>query len=192
MYSKKPPVTRGITLLEVMICCAIIALIAALSLPALASAKLASLKTTTKSNLRQINLALMLYREDSQPPDTGNLYELGLPPHAEIRRMISQLGLKPPRKAPFPGWDFYYVLIPDPDHASAQVLTMWRNYNEGCGASSTYLADMTWSEVSIEEPSPYVTKHAIGITLDGSVVDRRRFGYPFMPPWWDCAGGQPE
>ena len=190
--SERATCTRGFTILEVLICCAIIALIAVLAVPAIASAKLGALKSTTKSNLRQVNLALMLYREESQPPDTGNLYELGLPPHAEIVRMIDERGLQPPRKAPFPGWNFYYLLIPDPDHASAQVQTMWRTYNEGCGARSAYLADMTWSEVSIEDSSPYLTKHAIGITLDGSLVDRRRFGYPFMPPWWGCAGGQVE
>jgi hypothetical protein len=134
----------------------------------------------------------MLYREESQPPDTGNLYELGLPPHAETVRIIRQLGLKPPRRAPFPGWNLYYLLIPDPSHASDQVQTMWRSYNEGCGAGSAYLADLTWSEVSIDEPSPYVTKHAIGITLEGTLVDRRRIGYPFMPPWWGCAGREKE
>lgn len=190
--SKRATYAQGFTIIEVLICCTIIALIAALSMPAIASAKLAVLKTTTKSNLRQVNLALMLYREDSQPPDRGNLYELGLPPHAEFSRIMAGLGLKPPRKAPFPGWDFYYILIPDPNSASTQVQTMWRNYNEGCGAGSTYLADLTWSEVSIEDPSPYVTKHAIGITLDGSLVDRRRFGYPFMPIWWGCAGAEAE
>ncbi len=175
--------------LEVLIVVAIIALLAALAAPAFQSAKLAAMKATTKSNLKQIHQAFILYREDASG-DVGDLYELGFPPHEEMFKMIDDLGLYPPLRSRHPGWSKYYVLIPDPQRGSQQVRDIWRSYNQKCQTSSIYLADFTFSEVSLEEPSPYLTKLAIGISLGGSLVEQRRFGYPFMPTWWVCPQGE--
>lgn len=182
-------IRRAFSLLEILIVIAIIALLAALAAPAFQSAKLAAMKTATKSNLKQIHQAFILYRDDASG-DVGDLYQLGFPPHEEMFKMIDDLGLYPPLRARHPGWGKYYVLIPDPHRGSQQVRDIWRSYNQKCQSSSVYLADFTFSDVPLDEPSPYLSKRAIGIALGGSLVEQRSFGYPFMPTWWVCPQGE--
>jgi len=55
--------SKGFTVLEVLVCFGIIALLASLLLPLLAGARRAALRTQCQNNLRQINLALALYHD---------------------------------------------------------------------------------------------------------------------------------
>ena len=61
---------RGFTLIELLVVMALIALLTAILLPALLSARRGAQRTACISNLRQIGLAVRMYREDYQelPP----------------------------------------------------------------------------------------------------------------------------
>jgi prepilin-type N-terminal cleavage/methylation domain-containing protein/prepilin-type processing-associated H-X9-DG protein len=61
----RPSPARGFTLVELLVIIAIVAVLAALLLPALASAKERSKGTACLSNLRQIGLAIRAYAEDN-------------------------------------------------------------------------------------------------------------------------------
>jgi prepilin-type N-terminal cleavage/methylation domain-containing protein/prepilin-type processing-associated H-X9-DG protein len=65
----RPSNLRGFTLIELLVVIAVVAILAALLLPGLASAKERSKGTACLSNLRQIGIAIRAYAEDS----SGNI-----------------------------------------------------------------------------------------------------------------------
>jgi prepilin-type N-terminal cleavage/methylation domain-containing protein/prepilin-type processing-associated H-X9-DG protein len=77
MTEPVPSSQRGFTLIELLVVIAIIAILAALLLPALSAAKQRALRTACLSNIRQLDMALMMYADDHHqnlpvaPPNTG-------------------------------------------------------------------------------------------------------------------------
>src|ERR1041385_5282489 len=73
-FFPKRQIRRAFTLIELLVVTAIIAILAALLLPALKRAKDQARMTVNVSNLRQINMALLMYAGDS---DSSLPYQRG-------------------------------------------------------------------------------------------------------------------
>jgi prepilin-type N-terminal cleavage/methylation domain-containing protein len=83
----------GFTLVEIMVCCLIIALLMGIIIAAGAPAREKARETTCLSNFHQIGKAIEMYRQDyggGEPPAALTLDQLGLPP--EPSRLLPYLG----------------------------------------------------------------------------------------------------
>src|SRR5215813_1145865 len=105
---------RAFNLIELLLVIAVIALLAALSLPVISSAKARARRVTCVNNLKQINLGVRIYSDDSsdKPPQLTN----GAPVWFRYRELLQgYLGLKGPpspqdKVFACPADTFYYKL----------------------------------------------------------------------------------
>ena len=81
---------RAFTLVELLVVIAVIGILAALLFPALSAAKAKARRTTCMNNLRQINLGMRMYCDDSSDasPTTGHA-QFGTPAWSSYRKQMS-------------------------------------------------------------------------------------------------------
>src|ERR1051325_6953375 len=137
--STLPPfqIRPGFTLIELLIVVAIIAILAAMLLPALQKARISGQKTWGMNNLRQVGLAIQIYRTDSDDrlPNDGVWTSWGLDLVKPYCNSNVLYGTKD--KSPCPG--LQYVPIPE-----LPIPEITCNCNILCGRDSTQPAQMQY------------------------------------------------
>jgi prepilin-type N-terminal cleavage/methylation domain-containing protein len=107
---------KGFTLIELLVVIAIIAILVALLIPAISAAKAKAIRTVCVNNLRQINLGIRIYSDDSS--DTSPALTQGQRVWFRYRELLQNYlgysGPPSPQDKVFacPADKFYYALIP--------------------------------------------------------------------------------
>jgi prepilin-type N-terminal cleavage/methylation domain-containing protein len=175
----------GFSLVEVIVVVTIVVIVAAISYPVFSRAKEKSIEAKSISNMRQLHLAIEMYRSEYGGIPYGTLEAMGLPDSPTEKWLGSSVdALRPPTNPAStylyypvasrfdrrsPTWEQYVV-----EHTDATVLLadVYFNPSEPKGTYPSY------------QMNPDVEKYLIGITLGGSIRKKRSSGSLDMK-WWD-------
>jgi prepilin-type N-terminal cleavage/methylation domain-containing protein len=167
---------RAFTIVEVLTCLAIICIVAALSYPAMGLAKRATLESKSKTQMHELNLALLLYQgEYGGDGMFGDSHAMALPPFPYTSSLPIYGELKPPL-APHPiSGEFgrtYYTLWASSER---DMLTpSWATYSQSAEARSIMFVDPfnNRSDLPLVGGS-YCVRKIFGIQWDGSLLVRQ-------------------
>ncbi len=163
------------TLVEALVCIAILATLAGLSYPVFMQVRKDSTKTNCVSNLKQYGLALSLYREQHAKVDYGTPLDMGMPPNQAPLKLMN---LKCKGTAPGPGYTFLFV-----NDGQPELVERWVKEVEHYRDDLVVIYDVSHQD---NYPKSFVWQrwHAIGLRLNGSTAVKIRMGYPFGSGWW--------
>jgi len=179
---------RGFTLIEVCVVLAILSILFAILMPVFQSAKEASQRTVSVSNLRQIYTGLSLYRADECGEGYyGDAYRMGLPPDlknlADVQHLPKELFRSgcPSILAPvLPEALFRMMWHPDGDRTQEN----WAPYAERYRGSAVLLGDTNCDYRDRFYENPFVAHRGIGLYEDGHVGTIVAMGHTGPYQWW--------
>jgi len=174
---KKIMFIRGFSLVELAVALGIILLLAAILTPVFVSAKEASKRSASLSNLYQIHLAISLYRQEWEG-GAGSIEALGLPPLSPFSTAEAVL----PGTAAL----WYSPCGSHPDapiekgrgrlHALYGDETPWWNAYMLAGESAPLIADFHCNSQSVALETPFEPYRVHYVTLMGSAMARVTVG----------------
>jgi prepilin-type N-terminal cleavage/methylation domain-containing protein len=187
----------GFTLVELLTVLAILAVIAAISYPVFLNSRKSALTTVTDSNLRQVWLALQLYRADYEATakDTGSSSEMGFPNRDQAARLLTDMDLDwrqvrwregrqvflGPIYYPFDESD----ISPNNPVQMRQWLQEWLRHSNERQGNAVLLADFNRTEGCRVYDYLTCMLSGRGITLNGDLIQKRATGTYALPAWWE-------
>lgn len=168
----------GFTLIEVISVVAILSVLIAILFPVFTRAKDSAYKTVAASNLRQLFVAVELYRTDYDGQGViGRASAMGLP------RYLTFYELSSPKKL-FPGTDGLWA-SPCGQHPDTPQLSKagtnlgyspsdiedepWATYVALAGPNAVFLSDSNCNDKSVPIGSLFFTTFHIGVAIDGHI-----------------------
>ncbi len=186
---------RAFSMFELLVVCGIIIVLASLLLPALAKARLSSKMASTKGNLRQQYIGMMLYRENHDARlEYGSAEEMGLPPLlATSDAYLEVVGNRDVWKSPccchkdsptgYPTYEQYRIDYTEYIHTEEA----WTQYVKEFEGDAVLLFDghCNDSSVDLHRPAGQIV-NAVGVRLNGRIETRqRRFSTSSMEVYWN-------
>ena len=173
----------GFTLVEFLVCVAVILVLAAILVPVLLRAKQSASERRSASNLRQLAVLINFYREEQGGGSAaGNPDEMALPVGDAFYDLWSRQGadLHATRRGPCaPFFDYIYYV---PGYGG-NAWENWARYSNKVEGQVVLMGDFTFNtRPEIEVVA--VPKFGIGVFLDTSVKTKRRPTDPTFPTWW--------
>ncbi len=175
------------TIAELLLAVGVVLLLAALLFPVLVRASQRSKETVCASNLKQIHLAIELYRGVYDGDGRyGSLAEMGMPRslkplHPEF--IDSQDAFKCSAGHVPPGFGAYLLLFHSEEMDSQTP--RWPDYAKRYLEDAIIIADLNHNWEAGHVMSPYKTRRAAGLHLGGNVRVLRKAGDPTLRLWWN-------
>jgi prepilin-type N-terminal cleavage/methylation domain-containing protein len=177
---------RGFTLIETISVMAIVFVLSAIMTPVLSRAMLRVKETSSISRLKQLHLALSVYRADYETTMYGKASQMGLPTVEHMLRtggkaldVDPELWFSPcPRHPDSPSGIWTYNYFPDDDELS------WERYVDKYGESSVLLSDFNCNPHALSMGAIYMKKAVLFVRLEGSATKRIREGSPMSHAWY--------
>lgn len=171
---------RGFTLLEVIVAISIMILLASLLFPVFVSAKRASNRSSCMSNLKQLGMALTIYRGDVGGSEYGTPRQMGLPLHVLDLKVSSRDVLN--CRGNNPEGNAFYENFPG-ETEKTRGTDEWSRYTASVGSSAVIYFDPNHQD-SFPRSISWALWTVMGLRLDTSVVIKSRRGFPLYLRWW--------
>ena len=183
----------GVTLVEVLVSAAIVAVLAGLTFGAALLVKERSAVAVCTSNLRQLHGSLVLYRADWDGEGRyGDMHVMGLPDaraSAPNRFWQVHKGLRCPlAPKPWPHGGGRYLHLWQPEKPSVKgsgYRESWAAHAASMGERSVVFVDINHNPSDMAWANPTVPKRSLGIRLDGSFQNVLKPGFPDTLAFWE-------
>jgi len=195
---------KGFTLIELLTCLAIVATVAAITLPAFSSAKRSAQVSHALSNLRQLYVAVALYRSDHGgdgvygDPDEMGLPACGIPEAPEpIDQIIdahldlvqSPCGTNPTWFKPMPWNPWQTRPIMDLIYRPCDRAT-YGAYAARYRSNSLLFYDINCDFPGVPYDNPDFEHRGLAVLVEGQLVHKVQRGKMFSDAWWSEPEGE--
>jgi len=191
---------RAFTLVEILTVIAIIAVLAGISFPVFQSSKRAGQVTAAAENLRQMNLALILYMDQNGLSVSGDL----LPPTDDIYpdngHILKQPGSQnnilnlPTASFQSPCKEIDPRAVEGLSVGYIRNSELWesrmREWQQLFQANLVTFLDMNCNEASVDIHNQFEPKFGLGVLFAGNVVRKRSAGTWSEPGFWASPVGK--
>ncbi len=178
----------GFTLLEMIYCITIIAILAAILYPAFRSAKHSAQIQASLSNLHHMHVALMLYQgNQGNPGHYGSLASMGLPSDAiQATAAVIPSGLEKSPCGNIPEWShsdvapqvqYEYFIVTSAGAKPEQDLVKYQE-------NTVMFTDMNCADRGVNLMSSYFKHRGLGVQLSGALLNLNRSGPYHLQSWW--------
>lgn len=189
---------RGLTMLEILVVVAIVAVLAAFLYPAIQRTREQGKVAVTQQRLHQIGVALLLYREQCDAKDAGSPSQMGspiggLPPNdlpAVLRLPQDIFKCASPKRStvnPLYSSQAYKCMSCSgmvSEEYRADFDKSWAHLSSTYGTQLPFVVMMCHSDPNTSRSSPLSTHYGLGVNFAGHIVKKSAKGYWQDPDWW--------
>jgi len=176
------PNCRAFSLIEILAVISILGALAAITYPVFTQVRRSAQKSACMSNLRQIGLAITVYRSQYDGSEVGTPAQMGLPPGQVAFSLLS--GLKCHGTSSLENFGVgYHQYWPNPG-SDQRMEAFWAKFVGHYAGSTILIGDPSHQPSADQLSASWQNWSCLGLLLDTSVIERRRLGYPFSLLWW--------
>lgn len=176
---KHSPHNSAVTLVEILVVLAIVAVVAAVTYPVFAHSRESGHRSSCVQRLRQLHLAISVYRLAENGADEGFPWEMGFPGESALDSVYREVGARcagVSASEQKPGDIVFFGSF-------GEAPQIWKSLVGQHGQCTVLIGDPNHNP-GATLANPNFQKVGIGVRLDGSVFQLNRYGDITNPNWW--------